>query len=181
MGRAGKIILAEAGVGAVAYIIAYFVRQANLLTNCSASVGNIQPQSITASSVLLTADMTTTNTSDLNLTINSGALSCTVNGFPAGDIVIASSTDLPAQGSAVIPIIISFDTSSELKSIASIITTFNLNNLTVRIFGSLSVTSGVLFFNSFPIDFSFSVADILNRTKNGSSSSFTGAKKKTKK
>ena len=162
--NAGKVILITLGGAAAVYGIAYLVRQSQLAQNTTFDVTGYTTRNLSLQSADMDLYAKVGNLTTMDFNVTSQNFQIYMNDVLVGNINNTNAITLPKMGTVEIKIPITFNPSKALGvAIQSLLASFDFNNVKFRITGYMAVSSMYIMFNRFPLDVTFTLADLIKK------------------
>ena len=166
MKTVGNIALFTILAAAGAYGYTWFKRQKQLLSKMCIDVTNFSIQDLNIYHSKATITLTIQNTSDLNLTLRRQSYDVMFNGKFVANVSKAAAVQLPRKQKVTVQLNVDFALKEVIKVALSSIKDWK-KDINIQIKGKINAGTG-LFFVNIPINFTSTVADIMNPTKDTS-------------
>lgn len=163
----GKILFFGVIAAGVGYTVSYLKKQASLIKDYEISVARVKVNSFSFTKVSLTLFLEFWNKSNLSIDLISQKYKVYMNNKPVADLVNNKLVTIKPKAKTIIPLNVTFDFSKVLKlSLASLRDLLeNKNKIKIRTVGSIKIKSSLLFVNNFPIDFTYTLQELLDLAK----------------
>jgi len=162
---AGKIIFGVGATVALAYTVAYFIRNAKLLKETAVRLDGVKINSF-GEQVSLTVKLRIENKSDIPFTLHNASLEASINGLDTTEINVMNKEKVKARTSTVLPLHVVFNYKNainNLKAAVGVAQAQGFKAVNIGLIGNLTVSSGILLFSRIPVDVHFNAGDFINQ------------------
>lgn len=150
-------------VGGVILLAAYAYRQYNLLINASKKIVKATIHKFTFSEIDITVYIELFNKGDFSVDVTGQDYNVYVNDKFVSNITSADAVHIKGNGTTILPLRITFNPqqilSAAILNIGSIMN--DKSKVIISVKGKLSASAGLIKLNNLPLDFSMSLAEIM--------------------
>ncbi len=167
MKTVGTILLIGGALAGVGYTVSYLMKQARLIQDYEISVARVKVHSMSFKKVSLTLFLEFWNKSNLSIDLISQKYKVYLNGVEAAKLGNNKTVKIKPKAKTIIPLNVTFDLSKLLKLSWSNLEAIlrDKSKIKIRTVGSIEIKSSLLFVNNFPIDFTYTLQDLLDLSK----------------
>lgn len=170
MKTAGKVLIIGgvlAGIAGIGYTVLYLMKQASLLQDYEISVAKVEIKKISFTRFSLILFLKFWNKSNLSIDILSQKYKVYLNGVQIVELENDKPVTIEPRAKTIIPLNVTFDLSKVLKLTVSNLRAIlkDKNKIKIRTMGSIQVKSSFLFVNNFPVDFTYTLQELLDLAK----------------